>query len=209
MSLVVEALAALLRPGNAGRNTAADHQSVLALALAALPAHARHPPWRAGLSAGADPHRLRGRHPCLRQDDRRAGCGFSLGCSVDAPVQTAVLALLDPAWTAAHSLDGEDRNGAWLAEITDQLDLSRWPACSRVIVRRERPHPGARLRFTDSDGHRFTAFITDTGGGELAELEVRHRSHARVEDRIRCGKATGLRNMPSPTPTIRSGSSCA
>jgi len=44
--------------------------------------------------------------------------------------------------------------------------------------------------------HRFTAFLTDTRGGQLADLEVRHRSHARVEDRIRTGKATGLRNLP-------------
>jgi len=96
----------------------------------------------------------------------------------------------------AHNIDGEDCDGAWITEITKHLDLSNWPVNSRVIVRRERPHPGAQLRFTDADGHRFTAFITDTEGGLLAELEVRHRSHARVEDRIRCGKDTGLRNMP-------------
>ncbi|AIJ22508.1 ISMsm3 transposase [Amycolatopsis methanolica 239] len=76
------------------------------------------------------------------------------------------------------------------------LDLTKWPGGSRVFVRRERPHPGAQLRFTDADGHRFTAFITDTEGGQLADLETRHRSHAPVEDRIRCGKTTGLRNFP-------------
>ena len=32
-----EALAGLLRPGNAGTNTAADHVTVLDLAIAALP----------------------------------------------------------------------------------------------------------------------------------------------------------------------------
>jgi len=127
---------------------------------------------------------------------REAGCGFSLGFAVDAPVQTAILGLTEQAWEAAHNLDGEDRDGAWVTEITDKLDLSKWPTGSRVMLRRERPHPGAQMRFTDSDGHRFTAFITDTASGVLAELEVRHRSHARVEDRIRCGKATGLRNMP-------------
>jgi hypothetical protein len=76
------------------------------------------------------------------------------------------------------------------------LDLAKWPAGSRVNVRRERPHPGAQLRFTDADGHRFTAFITDTTGGQSADLEAHHRSHARVEDRIRCAKTTGLRNLP-------------
>jgi hypothetical protein len=191
-----EALAGMLRTGKAGSNTAADHQQVLAMALAALPAHARPRP--------GDPH---GPQVLIRTDSagsthafaktiRKAGCGFSLGFSVDGPVQSAVLALPEQAWEAAHNIDGEDRDGAWVTEITDQLDLSSWPEGSRVIVRRERPHPGAQLRFTDSNGHRFTAFITDTSGGVLAELEVRHRSHARVEDRIRCGKDTGLRNMP-------------
>jgi hypothetical protein len=191
-----EALAGMLRTGKAGSNTAADHQQVLAMALAALPAHARPRP--------GDPHCPQvlvrtdsaGSTYAFAKTLREAGCGFSLGFAVDGPVQTAILALPETAWVAAHNIDGQDRDGAWITEITEQLELSKWPTGSRVIVRRERPHPGAQLRFTDSDGHRFTAFITDTQGGELAELEVRHRSHARVEDRIRCGKDTGLRNMP-------------
>jgi hypothetical protein len=73
------------------------------------------------------------------------------------------------------------------------LDLSSWPAGMRLIVRRERPHPGAQLRFTDIDGHRFTA---GTRKGQLADLELRHRRRARCEDRIRCAKDTGLRNLP-------------
>ncbi len=66
----------------------------------------------------------------------------------------------------------------------------------RLIVRKERPHPSAQLRFTDIDGHRFTYFATDTKGGQLADLELRHRRRARCEDRIRCAKDTGLRNLP-------------
>jgi hypothetical protein len=66
----------------------------------------------------------------------------------------------------------------------------------RVIIRKERPHPGAQLRFTDIDGHRFTAFATDAKRGQLAGLELRHRRRARCEDRIRCAKDTGLRNLP-------------
>jgi Transposase DDE domain group 1 len=58
------------------------------------------------------------------------------------------------------------------------------------------PHPGAQLRFSDIDGHRFTAFATSTKGGQLADLELRHRRRARCEDRIRCAKDTGLRNLP-------------
>jgi hypothetical protein len=76
------------------------------------------------------------------------------------------------------------------------LDLSCWPKGMRVIVRKERPHPGAQLRFSDIDGHRFTAFATSTKGGQLADLELRHRRRARCEDRIRVAKDTGLRNLP-------------
>ena len=80
------------------------------------------------------------------------------------------------------------------------MDLSSWPAGTRLILRKERPHPGAQLRFTDSDGLRVTAFITDTPPGvvpgQLGGLELRHRQHARVEDRIRQAKATGLANLP-------------
>ena len=76
------------------------------------------------------------------------------------------------------------------------LDLATWPKGMRVIVRKERPHPGAQLRFTDIDGHRFTCFATSTKRGQLADLELRHRRRARCEDRIRCAKDTGLRNLP-------------
>jgi hypothetical protein len=87
-----------------------------------------------------------------------------------------------------------------VVEVTGLLDLSRWPAGMRVIVRRERPHPGAQLRLTDRDGHRLTAFATNTAPGgpgrQLADLELRHRRRARAEDRIRAAKDTGLRNLP-------------
>ena len=76
------------------------------------------------------------------------------------------------------------------------LHLDRWPESMRIIVRRERPHPGAQLRITDINGHRYTCFATDTKGGQLADLELRHRRRARCEDRIRCAKDTGLRNLP-------------
>ncbi len=103
-------------------------------------------------------------------------------------------------WYPAIDSDGGIRDGAWVAEATDLVDLSSWPAGTRLILRKERPHPGAQLRFTDADGLRVTAFITDTAPGvvpgQLAGLELRHRQHARVEDRIREAKATGLRNLP-------------
>ncbi|WP_409497438.1 IS1380 family transposase [Amycolatopsis sp. cmx-11-12] len=191
-----EALAGILRPGKAGANTAADHVEILTMALSALPAHARpHPddPDAPRVMVRTD---AAGATHAFAAAIRGAGCGFSLGFSIAAEVQAAVLTIPDDAWSPAYDLDGRPRKGAWVAEITGMLDLSKWPPRSRVIVRRERPHPGAQLRFTDTDGHRFTAFITDTQGGQLTDLETHHRSHARVEDRIRCGKNTGLRNLP-------------
>ena len=115
-------------------------------------------------------------------------------------VQTAILALPRQVWTPAINADGSLREGADVAELTGMLgDLTAagWPAGMRVIVRRERPHPGAQLSFTDVDGWRFQAFATDTRVGQLAHLEARHRAHARVEDRIRCAKNAGLGRLPS------------
>jgi hypothetical protein len=191
-----EALAGLLRPGNAGSNTAADHVKVLDLAIASLPENARprpsdpdSPRWLASADSAGATH-------VFAAALRTRGIGFSLGFSVDENVQKAILAVPEAAWTPAYNADGEPRRGAWVAEITGLLNLTSWPEGSRVIIRRERPHPGAQLTFTDIDGHRFTAFLTDTQGGQLADLEQRHRGHARVEDRIRCGKDTGIKNLP-------------
>ena len=83
-----------------------------------------------------------------------------------------------------------------MTEISGLIDLTAWPRGSRLIVRRERPHPGAQLSFTDIAGHRFQCVLTDQTGDELASIEARHRAHAHVEDRIRCARDTGLRNLP-------------
>jgi DDE family transposase len=111
-------------------------------------------------------------------------------------MQDAVLQLPERVWEPAYDAGGQVRPGAWVAEITGLLDLASRPAGMRVIVRKERPHPGAQLRFTDLDGHRFTAFATDAKKGQLADLELRHRRRARCEARIRNAKDTGLRNLP-------------
>jgi Transposase DDE domain group 1 len=83
-----------------------------------------------------------------------------------------------------------------VCELTGWVDVGNWPDGTRAICRREDAHPGAQLRFTDLDGHRFQAFLTDQADGDLARLELRHRQRARVEDRIRAAKATGMRNLP-------------
>jgi hypothetical protein len=196
-----EALAGLLRPGNAGSNTSADHITVLRQALDQLPPHYRPDP------ENPDTPRL-----LIRSDSagashafatacRKEKVGFSLGTAIDTRIRDATEVLnTAAAWYPAIDADGAIRDGAWVAEATDLVDLSAWPDGTRLILRKERPHPGAQLRFTDSDGHRVTGFITDTPDGvvpgQLAGLELRHRQHARVEDRIRQAKATGLRNLP-------------
>jgi DDE family transposase len=194
-----EALAAVLRPGNSGANTAADHIAVTDLALAQIPDAQRHgvPILVSADGAGATQAWL-----AHLRAKRLTGVDleFSVGFTMTTTVQAAILALPKQAWSQAINADGSVREGADVAELTGMLgDLTAagWPSGMRVIVRRERPHPGAQLSFTDVDGWRFQAFATDTRVGQLAHLEARHRAHARVEDRIRCAKNAGLGRLPS------------
>jgi hypothetical protein len=107
------------------------------------------------------------------------------------------------AWLPAVDADGGVRDGGDVVEVTDLLDLTRWPAGMRVLIRRERPHPGAQLSlFEEHDGWRYQAVATNTRMGQLAFLEARHRAHARVEDRIRHAKDSGLGRFPSREFTI-------
>jgi hypothetical protein len=121
-----------------------------------------------------------------------------VGIYAHQPVLDALAALPRQAWKAALDPDGQPRTGAQVAELTRHLRPARdpWPPGMRVIARRERPHPGAQLRLTDADGWRITLFATNVRGGRIADLEVQHRLRARAEDRIRCLKDTGLRNLP-------------
>jgi hypothetical protein len=188
-----EPLSFLLRAGNAGSNTAADHISVTRQALRQLPGHRRG--------------RRAGRKVLVRTD--AAGCthdfvdwlvgqrlSYSLGFTLPTDFAATLQTMPSEAWTPAYDGDRMPRDGAWVADVTGRLDLSAWPAGMRVIVRKERPHPGAQLRITDADGHRITAFATNTQRGQLADLELRHRRRARCEDRIRNAKDTGLTNLP-------------
>jgi Transposase DDE domain group 1 len=185
-----EALGALLRPGNAGSNTAADHIAVIQDALAQIPASLIETieiVVRAD-SAGAThevidfcrEHRLR----------------YSVGLELTEQVRAAIVQIPETAWIAALAADGSERENGQIAEITTNLDLSLWPAGSRVIVRRERAHPGAQLSFSDHDGHRFQAVLTDQVDPDIQVLERRQRQRAHAETQIRNDKDTGLRNMP-------------
>ncbi|MGX7671056.1 IS1380 family transposase [Plantactinospora sp. DSM 117369] len=190
-----EMLAVKLRPGNAGANTATDHVEVLADAIAQIPVpHRRHLLVR-GDSAAAT-HKVLDWLTNLNTTRRRVE--YSIGWSIGEPERAAITALPATAWTPALAADGGIREGAQVAELTGLLTLTSWPQGARVIVRRERPHPGAQLSlFEERDGWRYTAIVTNTQAGALQWLEARHRAHARVEDRIRCAKDTGLRRLPS------------
>ncbi|MGH8997701.1 MAG: transposase, partial [Acidimicrobiales bacterium] len=91
----------------------------------------------------------------------------------------------------------EERETGQVAEITDMVDLSAWPESTRMLVRREEPHPGAQFTFTDVDGYRYQVFITDMEESDLAFIEALYRGRGRVECAIRDAKDTGLSNLPS------------
>jgi Transposase DDE domain group 1 len=184
-----EPLGIMLRPGNAGSNTAAEHIEVTRLALAQLPCRLRRRVLIRTDSGGGTHDFL----AWLTSPGRRLH--YSVGMTITEDMHQAILTLPDRVWEPAYDADGQVRPGAWVAELTGLLDLSSWPEGMRVIVRKERPHPGAQLRFTDIGGHRVTCFATDAKTGQLADLELRHRRRARCEDRIRCAKDTGLRGL--------------
>ena len=186
-----EALAGILRPGNAASNTTADHVELLAMALAQLPVD----PQTVEVVARADSAALT--HGFV-DACRTAHVRFSIGFDLTAPIRTACLAVPERRWQPAVTADGcDERDGAEVAEITDLVDLGRWPQGTRAIARREEPHPGAQLTFTDQDGHRFQVFITDQTDPDIAYLEALQRGRGRAEKLICNAKDTGLTNLPS------------
>jgi hypothetical protein len=194
-----ELLAMKLRPGNANANDAADHIQILTEAIAQVPVpHRKHLLVRAD-GAGAS-HALL---DWLTEQNAKRGrrVDYSVGFPVTGRVRDAIGLIPGTAWQVAIDADGLVREHADVAELTGLLDaklLARWPAGMRVIVRREHPHPGAQLSlFEEADGWRYQVFATNTKTGQLAFLEARHRAHARVEDRIRHAKDTGLGRLPS------------
>lgn len=194
-----EALAGVLRRGNAAANDAADHAKVLDLALDQLPTE-----HRAGHRPGDDEGLVV--HPVLVRADSAGATKAFIGACVERNVRFSVTAraseafaesieaLPEAAWIPAKGQDGTVREGAFVSELVT-ADLSAWPAGTRAIVRKERAHPGANLKLWDHDGWRHQVALTDQTG-DLVALEARHRGHARVEDRIKGAKDCGLERMP-------------
>ena len=189
-----EALAILLRSGNRAPHNTEDHIEVLDLALAQLPVAPKGLDPDNGVAILARTDSAGATHAFVDALIER-GIEFSIGFEMRNDVRLAILALAPSAWTEAITADCEIREGAEVAELRD-LDLSRWPDGTRAIVRREEPHDGAQFNLFDPAGWRHQVFITNSTDTDITYLEARHRGHARVEDRIRCAKDTGLRNLP-------------
>jgi hypothetical protein len=185
-----EALAAKLRPGNAGPNNVEDQKAVLDQALAQIP---REQIEEIEILVRVD---SAGATHELADYCRDANMRFSVGYDLTETVRAAIIEIPEGAWVPALDQDDCERDNGEVAEITDRLVLSSWPDGSRVIVRRERPHPGAQLTFTDHEGYRFQAILTDQPDPDIAIIERGHRQRARVEDRIRDDKDTGLQKLP-------------
>jgi hypothetical protein len=183
-----QALAGILRAGNAGSNTASDQIECVERALEQLPPAVRE---EQELLVRADSAGLS--HDLLDHLHEQ-GIRFSVGMDMTEDVRQAVAQIADQDWASAISKDGEERERAFVCELS--LDLGGWPEGARAICRRERAHPGAQLCLIDTDGWRHQVFMTDQKEGDIAQLDLIHRGHARVEDRIRCAKDTGLQNLP-------------
>ncbi len=193
-----EALAGLLRPGNAAPNTVRDHLVVLDQALDQLPLDPKDHEVivradSAGLTHGFLEH-------CREREAR-----FLVGHDLTRSVATVLVSMPEERWIPALSPDGaEEREGAEVAEVSDLLDLSSWPEGTRAIARREEPHAGAQLSFTDVDGHRFQVCVTDLKDPDVAYLEALYRGRGRAERRICDGKDTGMGKFPSESFSINS-----
>jgi hypothetical protein len=197
-----ETLAALLRPGNATANDAADHLTVLDDAIGQLPAEIA-----SGHHCGDDPATV-SRPVMVRADSAGATAGFVWGCR-DRNIGFAVVArkttqihgaiskieLDGDRWTAAVTQAGDERAGAAVCEVTDLVDLSAWPQGTRLIVRREPLHPGAQQTLFPSLEFRYWGHYTDQHG-EPVTLDAHMRAHAHVEDHIRRLKSSGLDRFP-------------
>lgn len=188
-----EALAGLLRPGNAGSGTALDHIAVLDDALAQLPITPTETEVIVRTDAAGWSHGFV--NACAERNVR-----FVIGHQLTVEVASLLVDVPETAWQRAISADGAEwRDHAEVCEITDLVTgvLDRWPPSCRMIARREDPHPGAQLTFCDIDGHRFQVFVTDLADDDIAYLEALYRGRGRAERQICDSKATGLTNLPS------------
>jgi Transposase DDE domain group 1 len=200
-----ESLVLRLRPGNAGSNTAVDHTEVVDEAIAQIPPRYRRNMLITCDGAGATLDLVRHITTLNTAPGRRVH--YSVGFDLDHRGRTAIGQLADSDWDQVldHRGKPRDPDDAGVAELTGLLRrsvggdrLSTWPTDMRIMCRRERPSSGAQLSLMEeADGWRYQLIATNTPTGHAQFLEARHRPHARVEDRIRTGKSTGIGHLPS------------
>lgn len=204
---VEDALAVMLRPGNAGSFTAADHIDVLRAAFAQIPAG-----WRtdvlvsidgAGASHDVIDH-LTSLNTAPEHGARGRRVEYSIGWPVDDRTLAAIGALGEDHWCDAVDTDGNVDVNAQVADLTGILRhgkdgdrLPTWPTSMRVIARRT-PRPVDKpAKLGEHPDYEYGAFATNTPAGQIQFLDARHRTQAHVEDRMKQVKACGARNLPS------------
>ncbi|HVM63860.1 MAG TPA: transposase [Acidimicrobiales bacterium] len=185
-----------LREVSEAHTTAADHVDVLDAALYQLPVD----PQTSEVIVRTD---TAGCSHGFLDACRERGVRFIVGHNLTAEIAGVVLDVPERCWVPAITADGlDDRDHAQVAEITEWVDVSGWPDGTRMIARREEPHPGAQLTFTDVDGRRYQVFVTDHPSGDISFLEALYRGRGRCECAIRDAKDTGLANLPSASFAI-------
>lgn len=202
--LTGEPAAVLLRPGNAGSNTAADHIDVLDQALAAIPDHVDGQEWGKRLLIRTDA--AGGSQAFIRHLDHQ-GLGYSVGLPVTWQIGEIASTLGTKVKQGIIRPDGtvSDTDEAYVADITSRMrswageplgiNLDNYPDDMRIIIRVEHPARGAQLRITDVDGRRVQAFATNRPG-HANRLDALHRGRGRCEQRIRDLKDCGLGKLP-------------
>jgi Transposase DDE domain group 1 len=210
-----ESLAMLLRPGNAGSNDAADHIAVLAAAIRQIPSRMRSRLLVRVDGAGAS-HELIAH--LLSLTSRRRTVLFTCGWAITEADEQAIRLLPADAWQAAVDQDGTVQKGTAVAEITHLMSRAAgWPQGLRWIVRRTKPSRRQAKNLTafeKATGWRYSVIVTNIpdagipgvpGSHHPQFIDVLHREHAIVEDRVRTAKAMGLRNLPSKTWQVNCG----
>lgn len=194
-----EVLAVLLRKGNAGSNTVADHITVLTEAIAQIPVRYRKMIIFRADGAGATKDLL----TWIKTEAAEKGYTwhYSVGFDVTEAVRTAITTVPADVWVPALTPDDKIRKGAYTTEITGLLELTDgWPAGQRTLARTEPLHPKHRKQASDVEkrrGQRFQAVATDLPGNHYPKLDAFHRNHAGVETVIKDAKTLGLKRLPS------------
>lgn len=208
-----ESLSMLLRPGNAGSNTVADHIRVLGQALAQVPLRYRHKILIRVDGAGATHDLL---EHLQRMNSAWRTVRFTVGWTITDVDEDAIAELPESAWTDCLEQDGGAADTAQVAELTG-LDAraEQWIDGLRLLVRRTRPSRRHRNNLTALEkrtGFRYAIVATNItrmwgipGSHHPQFIDALHRSHATVEDRVRTNKAMGLRNLPSQSWTVNRG----